>query len=62
MSFLPRLKKSIKTRLLVEAVFFLMPNTRGRMNNVFKREMGKPNAFPQKEKGNSKAVSQEGNG
>ena len=85
MSFLPRLKKSIKTRLLVEAVFFFfdakypaaggqnveascggrvffMPNTRGRMNNVFNREMGKPNAYPQKEKGNSKAVSQEGNG
>ena len=39
-----------------------MPNTRGRMNNVFKTKMGKPNAYPQKEKGNSKAVSQEGNG
>lgn len=39
-----------------------MPNTRGRMNNVFNRKMGKPNAYPQKEKGNSKAVSQGGNG
>lgn len=30
----------------MEAVFFLMPNTRGRMTNIFKRKKGKPNAFP----------------
>ena len=61
MSFLPRLKINKDTASCGGRVFF-MPNTRGRMNNVFKREMGKPNAYPQKEKGNSKAVSQEGNG